>query len=102
MLYIAQCRNVPDGASGSSTRTMKLRVSGGASCHSSGGERFSPSRVCRIGMTLPCLKAGLVRVSGMVSSSGVLLPEFNALGCGGIRIDHALGERTQTFVRALL
>src|SRR5437773_2043635 len=57
---MAQCLKSPEGASGSSAIRAKLLVSFGASLHSSGGERFSPSSVYLTGRGRPASNAGLL------------------------------------------
>src|SRR5437868_2278705 len=67
MFATAQCRNVPEGASGSSQTSAKLRVSRGAPDHCRGGERFSPSPLYFLGIVLPAAKAGLLSWNIIVS-----------------------------------
>src|SRR5271157_4137839 len=54
------------GASGSSTISASSRVSGGRPDHARGGERSSPSPVCRLGMTAPGPNAVLFRTDDMI------------------------------------
>src|SRR5437868_4159062 len=52
-----RCSKVPRGASGSSTRTATLLVSGGTAAHEIGGETLRPSQVYSLGMIPPSLNA---------------------------------------------
>src|SRR5215211_293354 len=107
---MAQCRNVPDGASGSSTITTKLRVCCGASRHAKGGETFWPSRVYLTGIRPPLGKAGLVSERGMGSlpetrmarrGSTLWVQHWSSASCR-IRVDDPLGKAGQPLVRSLL
>jgi hypothetical protein len=64
----AQWRNMPDGASGSSTINAKLRVASGAPDHCNSGERLRPSLACLSGMAALMSNDGLRMLSAMVSS----------------------------------
>ena len=54
------------GASGSSTISASSRAPGGRPDHSRGGERSSPSPVCRLGTTASGPNASLFRIAGMI------------------------------------
>src|SRR5208337_1078429 len=62
------------GASGSSTISASSRVSGGRPDHVRGGERSSPSPVCRLGMTVPGSNAGLFSIDGMIVLQARVIP----------------------------
>src|SRR5271166_5325647 len=63
------------GASGSSTISASSRVSGGRPDHARGGERSSPSPVCRLGMTAPESNAGLFnRTDDMIVLQARVIP----------------------------
>src|SRR5271166_3620901 len=62
------------GASGSSTISASSRVSGGRPDHARGGERSSPSPVCRLGMTAPGPNAVLFRTDDMIMLQARVIP----------------------------
>src|SRR5208282_56968 len=67
ILAMTQCtQGCGLGASGSSTISASSWVSGGRPDHARGGERSSPSPVCRLGITAPGSNAGLFSTDGMI------------------------------------
>src|SRR2546421_6438738 len=73
MSNTAQCRKVPEGASGSSTTRTRLPVPAGTSDHDKGGEISAPSQVYCAGISPPGGTAGLVSIRGIGVSA---LPGF--------------------------
>src|SRR6516165_8631938 len=71
MSKAAQWRNVPEGASGSSTTSTRLLVPFGIPDHVSGGEISVPSQVYCDGISPPGGIAGLASNRGMVVSSNL-------------------------------
>ena len=67
MSNTAQCRNMPEGASGSSTTRTRLPVSAGTSDHDNGGEISAPSQVYCAGISPLGGIAGLASIRGMTS-----------------------------------
>jgi hypothetical protein len=61
-LYATQWKNVPPGASGSSTINAKVTVDFGAPFHASSGDRSAPLQVNSAGIAAPGAIAGLVKV----------------------------------------
>src|SRR6202045_1072651 len=75
MSNTAQCRNVPEGASGSSTTRTRLPAPAGTSDHDNGGEIAAPSQVYCAGISPLGGIAGLASIMGMTVSA---LPEFHS------------------------
>ncbi len=78
---MAECVNVPLGASGSSKIDAKLRAASGGCFHRSVGGRFSPSHVSFVGMTSPGEKSGLVNVN---SCSGMAFAFLTVSGFAAV------------------
>ena len=74
MSNTAQCRKVPEGASGSSTTSTRLPVPGGTPDHDKGGEMSAPSQVYCAGISPLGGMAGLASIRGMAVS---VLPSLN-------------------------
>jgi hypothetical protein len=68
MSNTTQWWNTPEGASGSSTRRTRLRVSWGTPDHDNGGEMSAPSQVYCTGISPPGGIAGLASIRGMALS----------------------------------
>src|SRR5262245_57746116 len=87
MSYRTQCTQTVlgargSGASGSSTMSAKLRVSGGAPLHPRAGEWSSPSQVCGLGISPPGEKEvdESVSVDVLAVVSMTVLPVFEFAG----------------------
>src|SRR5258705_12213068 len=75
MSNTAQCRKVPEGASGSSTTRTRLPVPAGTSDHDNGGEISALSQGYCAGISPPGGIAGLASIRGMAVSA---LPGFHS------------------------
>src|SRR6516162_9699462 len=75
MSKAAQWRNVPEGASGSSTTSTRLLVPSGIPDQVSGGDISAPSQVYCAGISPPGGIAGLASIRGMALST---LPETHS------------------------
>ncbi len=89
MLKAAQWWNTPDGASGSSTTTMRLWVPLGRPDHVSGGEMSAPSQVYCDGISPLGGIAGLASIRGIVGST---LPECRSMDKKSTRIGGRDGQ----------